>query len=341
MVAVTGLAGLVVADAMFVTMAIRHSAGESVLGTVTQNSKTDNSATDNSAGSPSPGEEPPATPGPSPTSAPASPPVRSRALVDIGAGAAVARATTGKCGRGGATLQLSTDSGRTFDLADIRPAEVIVRLITKDARNTSLIGADADCRKLATYVTTDAGRTWTRLDGTSGNWYLEPRSAPRLHAPTGDAVVPCEKGVDVVGFSTLSSRRAFVLCDGGEVMATGDGGATWSRRGNVKGGADLDFVNERTGLVARTGVPNCDGVLVNRTTDGGRSWKLMACVSGDEARSGDRPDISADGDRAYLVRGEAVWVTTDAGRQWTRAPWGRQSPQGASPSPSSQAVPAG
>ncbi|MET9022280.1 hypothetical protein ABZV93_20095 [Actinopolymorpha sp. NPDC004070] len=325
MVAVTGLVGLVVADAMFVTMAIRHSAGEAVLGTATQNSKTDNSVTDNSAGSPSPGEEPPVTPGTSPTSAPASPSVRSRSLVDIGAGAAVARATTGTCGRGGATVQLSADRGRTFDEAEIPSAKVVVRVMTKTVRNTSLIGADVDCRKLATYVTTDAGGTWTRLDGADGNWYLEARPAPRLHAPTGEVVLPCGKAADLLGFSTLSARRAFVLCDDGRVMSTSDGGAHWSAQGTVKAAADLDFVNQRTGLVVRTGVPGCDGVQVVRTTDGGRHWKLTACVTGDQARSGSPPDISADGDRAYLARGEAVWATTDAGRHWTRTPWGRQS----------------
>ena len=315
-VAVAGLAGLVVADALLVTMAIRHAAGETALGTAPLDSGVDNSSQR--------GEGPSATPGPSSTRRSA--PDRSRSLVDIGAGAAVARATAGTCGRGGATLQLSTDRGRTFDVAEVRPAEVIVRVITKDDRNISLIGADADCRKLATYVSTDAGRTWTRLAGTRGNWHLEPRPAPRLHAPTGDVVVPCGKGVNVVGFSTLSSQRAFVLCAGGEVMATGDGGAHWGSRGTVKAAADLDFVDERTGLVARTGVPGCDGIQVARTTDGGWHWKLTACVSGDEARSGTRPDISADGDRAYLARGEAVWVTTNAGRHWTRTPWGRQSP---------------
>ncbi len=316
-VAVAGLTGLVVADALLVTMAIRHSAGETALGTAPQDSVMDNTS--------SPGDGPAATPETSPARRSASDGFRS--LVDIGAGAAVARATTGTCGRGGATLQLSTDRGRTFDVAEVRPAKVIVRVIATDARNTSLIAADADCRKLATYVTTDAGRVWTRLDGARGNWYLEPRPAPRLHAPTGDVVLPCGRAVDVIGFSTLSARRAFVLCYGGEVRATGDGGAHWSSRGTVKAAADLDFVNARTGLAARTGIRGCDGVTVARTTDGGWNWTRAACVSGPEARSGARPDISADGDRAYLARGEAVWVTTDAGRHWTRTPWGRQSPQ--------------
>ncbi|SFH17800.1 hypothetical protein SAMN05421678_113102 [Actinopolymorpha cephalotaxi] len=310
-VAVAGLAGLVVADALLVVMAVRHSAGETAFGTATGNLSSSRG-------------------GSSPRTSPTREPDGSRSLVDIGAGGAVARATTGICGRGGATLQLSTDRGRTFDVAEVRSAEVIVRVITKDDRTTSLIGADADCRKLATYVSEDAGGTWTRLAGTRGNWYLDPRPAPRLHVPTGKVVVPCGKGVDVAGFSTLSARRAFVLCGGGEVRTTVDGGAHWSSRGNVKAAADLDFVNERTGLAARTGVPGCDGIEVVRTTDSGWHWKRTACVSGDAARSGARPDLSADGDRAYLARGEAVWVTADAGRHWTRTSWGRQSPQGQS-----------
>jgi hypothetical protein len=309
-----GLAAMVAADVVLVVLAVRHT--RSVTPALS-----DVVATPGPTASESPTRE--TEPGSTPTGSPvatsrAGPdPDAPRVLVDIGADNAVARAATGICGRGGATIELSRDGGATFERARVPDAAVVLRIASVDVDTAWAIAADRECATLTTFTTSDGGGTWTRADGSYGSWHRLPgRRRSGIHAPTGDVDVPCPRGQAVHGYSTLSTRQAYVLC-GGEgapvVLRTLDGGAAWSERGEVTGALDLDFVSASDGLAAVMGDRSCAGIAVHASTDAGASWKPRACV---ETETGEFPDITADGDRAYVGAGESLWFSDDAGLTW-------------------------
>lgn len=238
-----------------------------------------------------------------------------RTLVDIGDGAAVVRARTGTCGAGGATVELSLDGGETFVPSDVPSAAVILRAASVDADNAWLIAMDVNCTTLTTYTTSNGGGSWSEVGGSPGNWHRLPQAGSRLHAPSGATTVPCAQGEVVVGISTLDADRAYVSCSDGDVFATDDGGASWARRGTLPGVLDLDFVDDSRALAVLTNADTCDGVAVLATSDGGASWTSRACLETDEDTL---PAVSADGDRAYVGVGEALWFSADAGASWER-----------------------
>ena len=234
-------------------------------------------------------------------------------LIDIGDGRALARATTGTCGKGGATVELSLDGGKSFQASEVSAAAVVLRVASIDADNAWLVASDADCGSVTTYRTTNGGGAWDATEGSEGSWHRLTESGARVHAPTGPADVPCAENQVAAGFSTLSSDQAYVLCGDGKVLRTRDGGRAWSPRGEVPGAMDLDFVDESHGIAAVTGDGECSGVAIAGTSDGGESWKSQACV---KTSAEGVPDVSADGQRAYLAVGESVWFSDDGGTSW-------------------------
>lgn len=299
-VAIAGLAAMVVVDAVLVAMAVRHVRGGSP-------DLTDVVAT------PLPTSTSREVPPGRPTGRPTPTQNTARVLVDIGGGEAVARARTGTCGKGGGTVELSRDGGQTFARTSVPGARVILRVATSDVDSTTVIAADASCRTLSTYQTTNGGGTWNQSDGSEGTWHRVAKAAASLHAPEGDVEVPCAGGGVVTGFSTLTNRQVFALCAKGTVLATSDAGGSWEQRGTAAGADDLDFVDSQTGLAAAVGDRSCAGVAILRTVDGGETWTRRACV---KTKQPGLPDISADGDRAYLAQGAAVWFSADGGASW-------------------------
>lgn len=308
MLGAVGLAAMVVVDVVLVVLAVRHTYAPSP-------ALTDVVATPEPTASTTSTPET-QTASPKPSTRPVLDPDAPRVLVDIGTADAVARAATGACGRGGATIELSRDGGETFRTASVPDAAVVLRVASVDTDTAWVIGADADCEALTTFTTSDGGGTWAPADGSDGSWHRLPKSGTDIHAPTGVVDVPCPGGQAVVGYSTLSTRQAYALC-GGEatstVLQTRDGGTAWRDRGEVPGAVDLDFVSTSDGLAAVVGDPSCAGIAVHASADAGASWERRACV---ETAALEFPDITADGDRAYLGAGEALWFSDDSGVTW-------------------------
>jgi hypothetical protein len=295
---------MVAADLTLVGLAIRHVSGDSTpLADVVS---TPSPKSTRPTPPPSRGSRPTAKPS---ATAPSAEPV----LVDIGAGQAMARATVGTCGDGGGAIELSPDGGRTFRRAALPGADVILRVASTDADDTYVVATGADCAEVTTYVTTNGGADWEPAEGSEGSWHRLAEPGDQIHAPSGNVSVPCEGKATVRGFSTLSTYQAYALCTDGAVLATDDGGESWTGRGELDGAGDLDFVTEQTGLAAVTGEGDCAGIAVRATADGGRTWEARACV---ETPVQGVPDISADGDRAYLGVGTAVWFSEDRGATW-------------------------
>jgi len=313
---------LVALDIVLVTLAFRHVRPSSGVSTPVAEARTPRATPTRVATQPSvtPSATPshPATPSATAqaSSRPTVPDLRaSRTLVDIGAGAAVVRARTGTCGHGGATVELSLNGGETFVPSDVPSAAVILRAGSVDADRAWLVGMDADCTTVTTYTTSNGGGAWSEARGSGGNWHRLPQAGPRLQAPSGPTTVPCPRGEVVVGISDLDEDRAYVSCSGGAIFATANGGASWAERGTLPGVLDLDFVDDSRALAVRTDDDTCEGVTVLATADGGATWTPRACVETDEEAL---PVVSADGDRAYLGVGDALWFSEDAGGSWQR-----------------------
>ncbi|MEQ7124596.1 hypothetical protein ABN034_08730 [Actinopolymorpha sp. B11F2] len=320
MLGAVGLAAMVALDVVLVVLAVRHThAGSPAMtGIVATPAPT---ASHSATPGTDPAGSPTATGDPGATVRPALDPGAPRVLVDIGAAGAVARAVTGACGTGGATIALSRDGGESFQRASVPAAAVVLRVASVDAEQAWVVAAGADCATLTTFTTTDGGGTWTPSNGSDGSWHRLPVAGARIHAPTGDVDVPCPRRLKVLGYSTLSRDQAYVLCGregaAAVLLRTVDGGASWSDRGEMRGAVDLDFVSATTGLAAVVGDRSCAGISVHASTDAGASWKPRACV---ETTAGGFPDITADGDRAYLGVGEALWFSGDGGRTWASRP---------------------
>jgi len=313
---VVALAALVVGDVVLVGLALRHVRGDPA-------PMTDVVAAPGPTSEPSttPTDDPSETPTPTPESTPESTPEPTRnpaadaprMLIDIGTGQAVARAATGACGKGGAKVELSLDGGRTFRPSSVPAAAVVLRVASVDADNAWLVATGADCRAVTTFRTTNGGGTWERTEGSDGSWHRLAEAGTRIHAPAGPADIPCADGQDVTGFSTLSADEAYTLCGDGAVQRTVDGGQEWTAQGRLAGADDLDFVDATTGLAVVTGARSCAGVAVMATGDGAETWESRACV---ETEVDGLPDVSADGERAYLGVGDAVFYSDDSGATW-------------------------
>lgn len=311
-VGVAVVAVLIALDVVLVTLALRHVSGASA-------DLTDVVSTPRPKATASPVPTPSSTRSPDgdrrPTARPASAADAQRTLIDIGSGRAVVRATTGRCGKGGATVELSFDGGRTFEPARIPGAAVVLRVASTNADEVYVVATDPDCRAVTTFTTTNGGGAWDRTDGSEGSWHRLSHAGARIHAPTGTADVPCEHNEVVAGFSTLSTDQAYALCGDGAVLRTVDGAKSWSRQGTAPAATDLDFVDPANGLAVTATQQSCSGVAVLATSDGGKTWKPLTCV---ETSVRGVPDVSADGKRAYLAVGGSVWFSDDGGSTWER-----------------------
>jgi hypothetical protein len=305
-IGVAALAGLVVADVVLVTLAVAHVRGDETR--LAKVSDTPPSASQTAGG--------PQTKKPTskPTKSPAEPgidPKASRTLVDIGQEDAVGRATSGACGSGGGKIEMSSDGGKTFSPSNLESAEVVLRLAVTDADKAKVVVADAKCTTVTTFATENGGGTWFEDDPMT--WNKAAAVGAKVHAPEGDVDVPCGDGASVLSLSTLGEQQAYALCSDGTVARSDDGGGSWDKQGTAKDAADLDFVDAENGLAVVTGGSSCAGIAVLKTTDSGKEWAEHGCI---ETDAKEMADISADGERAYVAAGKAVWFSDDGGETW-------------------------
>jgi photosystem II stability/assembly factor-like uncharacterized protein len=185
------------------------------------------------------------------------------------------------------TLLKSTDAGATWT--------GIVTGLTLDLRRVRLAGGSADkvivgggC---ALRRSDDGGNTFTRLPFTARDQ-------------------GCAAGV--VSFSFPTDKAGLLLLETGRVLATVDGGRSFSRRTSVPNGAnDILCSSERT-CFAVGGAPPSGGAVM-RTDDAGVSWTQVGTAP--------IPLISieqADAMTLYAVGGGlSLARSVDAGRTWT------------------------
>ncbi len=138
-------------------------------------------------------------------------------------------------------------------------------------------------------------------------------AAPAHAQPTLDYVWghPGPQGNTVYGFAFADAGHGWAVCGGGTVLATSDGGATWSQRAVVTGRPHLyDVVRLPAGALVAAGT----GAGLYVSDDGGATWAPKSPPAGRKLVDvAVRPDgaVSAVGDSA------ALFVSVDGGLTWS------------------------
>ena len=217
----------------------------------------------------------------------------------------VLRAVAGDCAEGTepqvAAARPGADRLRTLTVAaDL--AEVLD--VRADARNELVvIGADAECEVNA-YL--GSGRRAWSTTSADDEWYLDTTADPAVvHAPGGAVEVPCVP----VALSTLDAIR--VLCDGGAIVGTGDGGESWVALGRLEDASAMAFQGPGRGVaLART--DDCPVALLS-TSNGGAAWESTSCLEGNDGRA-----VALRGDAVVAVVDDVLWASGDGGETWVR-----------------------
>lgn len=229
------------------------------------------------------------------------------------------RGTSGSC-LGGATLERTSDGGRRWVSVTV-PAAGIYALTGTGGAPLQLIGVDSDCT-LQQWVSADGGRTWSAPTPSSGVFSRLPGTTRQIATPTGVTRSPCpDRAVAPLAVEPISETAAAVLCDGGGVFLTADGGVGWAAVSAVTGAEALAFEGPELGWVLVRAADVCPGYRLFRTIDGGGEWVSGGCVGTAELpdqRS--LPSLSfLDTDVGMADLGGETFVTADAGLQWAPA----------------------
>jgi hypothetical protein len=166
---------------------------------------------------------------------------------------------TGTCKSGGATLELSTNGGKTW-APRAAPYDTVMRVRVRSDGSAFVVGADqgTGC--------TPRIRQAGALDGDFGDgvavgdaWYRDARAETSVGLPTGETGKPC--GSDAVIDLAVVDTRAAVLCSGGQVRASGNG-KKWNTVGSVKGALAVALGAKDVAYAVAPGADSCAGLAV-------------------------------------------------------------------------------
>lgn len=319
LVTTLGLVALVIIDIALVVAALRigsrSSAAETPAGTVTETPTS-------SASSPSPA---PTTPGsttstsaapstsPSATSVPGAP---LQVVVYAVDGTTAWRATTGACGPGGATVQITTDGGKTWR-DRTSPYPVVTRLQADNATKGFVVGADGAC-SMGVRTTTDGGGSWPGTGNLADTLARDAKDPTKVRAPGGRTVAPCGSA-PVVDLARNSPTGAQVLCADGSLRSSTDDGASWSPAGSVTSGLALDskVVGGTVTAYVAWVKSGCAGVQISSVAAGKLSDLGCAAVEG--ATPGKVALAAPSADTGWLVVGATTLRGSAGLASWSKA----------------------
>jgi hypothetical protein len=307
--ATLGLVALGIADVVLIALALQAGAGTG--GTPQTLPRSTATVTPSSStGTPSPGE-----------STSAGPTSTSSAMTSVGAGAPAADAAPrgrlllaavdadhawrvhgGSCDTGGATIERTSDGGRTWTRVS-SPLRMITRLSASDPDTAFIDGAGEGCTPQERR-TDDGGGTWVSGDP-STSWYVVPKHPRSVNGPAVGTSEPC--GSDAVQDLVAVRDGARVLCTDGTIRATYSYGREWVDTGKVAKGTDLDAVPGSSRLYAtRVGQDGCSGIEVVRV---GETNDPVACIDTEADPSAAAFSLTPDG--GWLAAGNTVWRSQD------------------------------
>lgn len=230
-------------------------------------------------------------------------------------------ALPGSCADGGARFLSSTDGGATVSSA-ATPFALVTRVGPTDAKSGFIVGGTGSKCTAGGQRTTDGGKTWQQSGPLGATWYLDPADLTSVHNVAGQTAQPCGAKVDARSLVRISDQDVLVLCTGGAVKATSDGGTSWSTLDTVKGAVAVAGVlsgGKVTAYAATVADPTCAGAAVVKL--GSNSAKPLGCA----ALSGAAPKAIGlavrDGSTAkgWLLVGRTVLVSTDGLKTWRAA----------------------
>lgn len=225
------------------------------------------------------------------------------------------RANTGACPATKATLQLTTDGGKTWktsDAAAATGASSPVRILATSDNEASVVSLSGDgCTPefIRTYV---AGDNWaTYNDELAGTWFVDPGAASKVHAPSGNVAPPCKR---VVGLAARDTDHAAVLCSDHTVYRTTNAGAGWGKGLTVRGAVAISAGGSGY-VAAATGDAKCNGVTTSSFDATTGNAKAGGCFASGAPKSG-AVALAAGGDALWLWVGGKLGHSSDGGVTW-------------------------
>lgn len=256
------------------------------------------SATPSPTASPSTSATP--LPGPSPLT---------RLVVGLG-DQAVWAADGGSCDAAG-SVHVSTDGGRTWwsrkapgSVTGLRPSTASVGFV---------VGGEDGCM-LRLWRTANGGGRWSGAQSAASAWGRSAADASLVNRPEAAPVRPCPRQEPVVDLVALGRYTASVLCSGGALRSTSDGGRSWDTTVKRPGAVALSLSGTGQGAVAAVD-PGCAGVVVQRLSGG----RLGAdrCVGGPTPAPG-QVALSVTRGAVWLVAGDTVLRATAPDKTFER-----------------------
>lgn len=254
-------------------------------------------------------QEEPEEPAPEPAPEVAPAPAMQRLLAVSADAGHLLRAQVGACPEPAGGLEVSFDSGVSWESGSLVNAGA-TRLLQLDgaiAGTDRLVAQNTACEvvQARSFV---GGADWEPEEAGAA-WYLDPVDAAVAHTPSGAQALPCQ----AVGFASHGSRAA-ALCSESAVTVSADGGASWSALAPIPNAAAVG-VTPSGFIVASLGEAECVGVRT-RSFDGSTLSEPGTCLDVTGAEGGNIA-LAGDDNVGYLWAGDAFVRSSELGRSWT------------------------
>lgn len=215
----------------------------------------------------------------------------------------VLRAQTDVCGAGTNLVEVSFDSGASWQSFPVTDAQGVA-LQSIDAGNASILYAtylDSNCEPQfsRSFV---GGTEWAPEIDLAGRWYIGAEQTFGAEQP------PCT----AVGFSS-SGARGIVLCDDASVAVSEDAGTTWSAPIDVPNAAAVGLSVDGF-VIASVDEDECTGAQT-RLLQNGQLGDPGGCVEGSIEEGG--VAVGGNATDLYLWAGDAFVRSTDGGATWS------------------------
>ena len=213
----------------------------------------------------------------------------------------------GSCdGKAGPAITVSTDSGATFDDVGLpEDMRAVFMLTAKNAETLDLVAAPESCEPQR-FVSTDGGESWEAAEG-ADVWFLGP--GERVTAPLGVVEPGC---TNTLTLSAPNPDSARVFCASGVLIGTNDAGESWARLGSLDGVKAAAYATVRQGYALAPDGGCATGSYA--TENAGRTWTATGCLDAAPGRA-----LGANRNLVAAIVGDAVYVSEDDGRTWTKA----------------------
>lgn len=221
------------------------------------------------------------------------------------------RAYVGACPDPAGSIEISFDSGATWQIGSLA-GEDVSRILQFDASAPELdravvLNENCDVYVLRSFI---SGVDWDPEPVEEPSWFVDPSDANLVQTPTGAASqLPC----NAVAFSSAASR-AIVLCSDSTVTVSTDAGEQWSSPVAVPNGVSVGASSDAF-LVASGAESECAGVRT-RVFDGAALGEPGTCLEGEEGLNGEIA-VAGGADSWFLWVGDRFARSGDQGVTWS------------------------